>query len=104
MTSKESRSSHKTDWGVKDGSFSPQKQQHIQKKWLRGPSTTAESTASGESGGRPAAQTSAFLLTTLGCERLMQTGGVVVEEGESEGKGKHYAILECYFYFKSHHV
>lgn len=23
---------------------------------------------------------------------------------ESKGRGKHYAILECYFYFKSHHV
>lgn len=27
-----------------------------------------------------------------------------MEEAESKGKGKHYAILECYFYFKSHHV
>lgn len=26
------------------------------------------------------------------------------EKGESEGNGRHYAMLECYFYFKSHHV
>lgn len=27
-----------------------------------------------------------------------------VRKGKSEGNRKHYAMLECYFYFKSYHV
>lgn len=49
-------------------------------------------------------QTSVFLITTLHYERLIQAGGEGVNAGEREEVEKHYAILECYFYFKSHHV
>lgn len=58
---------------------------------------------SGTSGGRWPLQTSLLLPTPLRGERVTQSGGVG-GGGREQGNGKRYAMLECYFYFKSHHV